>query len=91
MSGRKPTRGITRDFTRGQRAQIAVMGPDLNQNISILRLWERRRSVGRKTGHGGNRPRCGRRRGGGDPNAFKLIGSIWSPAPWLKVAKGNTI
>lgn len=76
----------------GQQAQIAVMGPDLNQNIS--RYFDfgyaSAASAGRLAKAGADRV-TGGPVGGGDPNAFKLIGSIWSPAPWLKVSTGNTI
>ena len=68
------------------------MGPALNQNISRYFDFGNAgaASAGRLATAGTDRA-AGGVAGGGDPNAFKLIGSIWSPAPWLKVATGNTI
>ena len=71
-----------RDYTRlfsGQRAQIAVMGPDLNQNISRYFDFGNAgaASAGRLATAGTDRA-AGGVTGGGDPNAFKLIKSIWS-------------
>jgi len=71
------------DYTRefgGHHAQIAVMGPDIDKNIAYFDYdkiaWQ------------GAMARAGLARKAqlGD---FKLYGSMWSPAPWLKVANGE--
>jgi O-glycosyl hydrolase len=71
------------DYTRefgGQRAQIAVMGPDIAKNISFFDYD--------KVAAQGAMAKAGLARKGqlGD---FKLYGSVWSPAPWVKVANGQ--
>jgi O-glycosyl hydrolase len=68
----------------GRRAAIAVMGPDIDQNVGLLDLddnylvaagalaalgWSRRKELG----------------------DFKILASLWSPAPWLKLPSGNRI
>lgn len=76
------------DYTReynGRRAAIAVMGPDIDDNIQrYLDLASDR------IGPQGRLARLGadRRQELGD---VKLLGSVWSPAPWLKVSSGNRI
>jgi len=71
-----------RDYTRlyaGQRAQIAVMGPDLNQNISrYFDFGNAGAASAGRLGKGGTDRGAGGVAGGGDPNAFKFIKSIWS-------------
>lgn len=60
----------------GRNAPIAVMGPDLNHNISLFRYQTsqaiRRISADQQSG-----------------TSRKLTGSIWSPLPWVKVSSGN--
>lgn len=73
------------DYTRpfgGRQAPIAVMGTDIDQNILKFDL-------------DGDGPRGAgvMARKGTDKRAqlgdFKLIASIWSPAPWLKISSGT--
>ncbi|MEO8671452.1 MAG: hypothetical protein ABI411_09075 [Tahibacter sp.] len=68
----------------GRSAPIAVMGTNISTNITRFDYDAEGPRVA------GAMAQLGRDRAGalGD---FKLIGSIWSPAPWLKVASGNTI
>ena len=74
------------DYTRafaGRSAPIAVMGDDIDQNIQVFdyeNVLPRAAGVMARKG-------TEKRTQLGD---FKLIGSIWSPAPWLKVSSGNT-
>jgi O-glycosyl hydrolase len=76
----------TLDYTRvynGWRAPIAVMGPDIDQNTNNFDFTVANLRVA------GQLAQIGMTRGGaGD---FKLIGSLWSPAPWIKGASGNKI
>lgn len=74
------------DYTRlwaGRRAQIAVMGPNLDANIALF-------DYGHRSSAGGRLAKIGTDKARGT-DAFKLFGTIWSPAPWLKLATGNTI
>ncbi len=67
------------DYSRsfgGRNAPIAVMGPDIEENIRYFRY----------AGNGAIAEGKKRREELGD---FKLIGSIWSPLPWVKVSSGN--
>lgn len=67
------------DYSRtfgGRNAPIAVMGPDLEKNISYFRY----QTDGAITNGKAKIPQLG---------DFKLVGSIWSPLPWLKVSSGN--
>ncbi|MGE5557269.1 MAG: hypothetical protein ACM3WV_01515 [Bacillota bacterium] len=63
----------------GVSAQICVMGPDINVNKTKFNYDAAHSAMAQlgqsKTAQLGD---------------FKLIGSIWSPAPWLKVSSGNT-
>lgn len=75
------------DYTRlfgGRSAPIAVMGPDINANITYFNFDADGPRIA------GTLAQIGQSRAAqlGD---FKLIGSIWSPAPWLKVSSGHTI
>jgi hypothetical protein len=75
------------DYTRlfaGRQAQIPVMGPDINQNTNYFNFSADGPRVGGTLAELG----LGQAARLGD---FKLIGSHWSPAPWLKVASGNSI
>jgi O-glycosyl hydrolase len=68
----------------GRDARIAVMGPDIEQNLRVFDFgypdWK---TAGRLAKLG-----AARKNELGD---FKLVGSVWSPAPWLKLASGNRI
>ncbi len=68
----------------GRQAQIAVMGPDINQNTNYFNFSADGPRVA------GTLARLGLSQSArlGD---FKLFGSHWSPAPWLKIASGNLI
>ncbi len=73
------------DYTslyNGWRAPIAVMGPDTDRNATNFNFSHDRPRVP------GNAARAGFARTNqlGD---FKLIGSFWSPAPWVKISSGN--
>ena len=71
------------DYTRefgGNRAQIAVMGPDIAKNIGFFD-YDKVAAQGAMAKAG-----LARKSQLGD---FKLYGSIWSPAPWVKVANGQ--
>lgn len=72
------------DYARpwaGRAAPIVVMGPNVEDNIARLDLGaENVRSFGALA-----------RRGARTVTGFKLIGSLWSPAPWLKHAHGTRI
>jgi O-glycosyl hydrolase len=71
------------DYTssyNGWRAPIAVMGPNIDQNTNFFDFGATRvAGTLAKIGAGKST----------QPGSFKLIGSIWSPAPWVKVASGN--
>src|SRR5437764_5888951 len=70
------------DYSRkygGRRAPIAVMGPDIRANIARLDLSENGAIAMARAG-------VQRRAKLGD---FKLYGSLWSPAPWVKVTSGD--
>lgn len=66
----------SRDFG-GYNAPIAVMGPNIEQNIEYFTY----------SPNGIIREGIERKEELGD---FKLIGSIWSPLPWVKISSGNT-
>ncbi len=68
----------------GRSAPIAVMQADANQNLSVFDYTRTMPQTG------GVAAQAGQARAAqlGD---FKLIGSIWSPPPWVKVSSGNTI
>ena len=83
-----PDGNYARDYTNaldykrsysGRSAQIAVMGPNIDTNIGYFVF----------PGTPGAVARAGamRRLQLGD---FKLFGSLWSPAPWVKSSSGNT-
>lgn len=74
------------DYTRlfnDTRAQIAVMGPDINENILKFDLNHTFPRVAGAMAQAG----ISRKVQLGD---FKMTASIWSPAPWLKISSGNT-
>ena len=75
------------DYSRlfaGRNAPIAVMGPDIDANVAYFDFDSGGPHVA------GTLAQIGQSHAAalGD---FKLIGSIWSPAPWLKVSSGHTI
>ncbi len=63
----------------GRQAAIAVMGTDIDQNAALLDF----------SAVAGGLAQLGasKKSALGD---FKLIGSLWSPSPWLKVTSGST-
>lgn len=74
------------DYTRlfnDSRAEIAIMGPDINQNILKFDLNHTNPRVAGAMIQAG----IARKEALGD---FKMTASIWSPAPWLKLSSGNT-
>jgi O-glycosyl hydrolase len=71
------------DYTRlfaGRQAPIAVMGPDINQNTNYFNF--------QASGVAGALASIGFSRSA-QLGGFKLIGSLWSPAPWVKFSSGN--
>lgn len=73
------------DYSRefgGKKAPIAVMGPDINKNIQLFD-YKAVKAMGDLAQAG-----LARKQKLGD---FKLYGSIWSPAPWVKYSSENKI
>ncbi|MCA9596676.1 MAG: hypothetical protein KC776_25340 [Myxococcales bacterium] len=73
------------DYTQsfgGQKAQIAVMGPNIDDNVKLFDFGDEVPKTA------GTLAQIGQQKQGAD---FKLFASMWSPAPWLKVSSGNTI
>lgn len=72
------------DYTReyaGRRAQVVVMGPDIEKNVRQFDFSSRELSaIGGLAREGARRNKQG----------FRLLGSLWSPAPWLKRSSGET-
>jgi len=68
----------------GRRAPIAVMGPDIDANVRLLDFDD-----GYLTSAGALAALGWSRRA--ELGDFKILGSLWSPAPWLKVPSGNRI
>lgn len=66
----------SRDFG-GENAPIAVMGPDIEENVKLFTF----------PNDGAIQAGIDRKEELGD---FKLIGSLWSPVPWVKIASGNS-
>jgi O-glycosyl hydrolase len=64
----------------GRSAPIAVMGPDIDTNIGFFTFPATPGAVAQAA--------VMRRLQLGD---FKLFGSLWSCAPWVKITSGNTI
>jgi uncharacterized protein (TIGR03382 family) len=66
----------------GCSAPIAVMGPDIDTNVTLFDFTAQ--AVPGLVAQMGlaNAPQLG---------GFKLYGSLWSPAPWVKMTSGNTI
>jgi O-glycosyl hydrolase len=67
----------------GLQARIAVMGPNINSNITYFSFTTGGPQVAGLTAQAGKSLI-------NNLGDFKLFGSHWSPAPWLKVASGNT-
>lgn len=68
------------DYSRtfgDENAPIAVMGPDIDENVNYFSY----------SANGAISEGLAREEALGD---FKLIGSFWSPLPWVKVSSGNT-
>ena len=64
----------------GRRAAIAVMGPDLEKNVALFDYDAPAvKSFGTMARRGAKVP------------GFKLMGSLWSPPPWLKKSSGGHI
>lgn len=68
----------TREFG-GRRAALAVMGADIDANIAKLDVSETGAIALFKAGL----------RRWSNPSELKLIGSLWSPPPWVKISSGN--
>jgi O-glycosyl hydrolase len=64
----------------GRETPIAVMGPDINNNINYFDYSDTSDGIIAQLGNS-------KKSQLGD---FKLIGSLWSPAPWVKLASGHT-
>lgn len=68
------------DYSRtfgGKNAPIAVMGPEIEENIKYFSY-----PAHEAIPEGMSRAE--------EYDDFKLIGSLWSPLPWLKISSGNT-
>ncbi len=66
----------------GWNAPIAVMGPNINQNTNLFDYNHGTAPIaGALARHGASKSN--------QLGGFKLTGSLWSPAPWLKIASGN--
>ena len=72
------------DLFAGRRAPIAVMGPDINANLAYFDF------DAASVHAAGTMAQLGKANAAA-LGGFKLVGSIWSPAPWLKVSSGNAI
>jgi O-glycosyl hydrolase len=69
----------------GLQAQIAVMGPNIDSNIAYFDFT----ASGSDPQVAGVAAQAGNSRIG-TLGSFKLFGSLWSPAPWLKLVDGHT-
>jgi hypothetical protein len=66
----------------GRQAPIAVMGPDIDQNIAYFNFnADGPRVAGTLAKMGTDQA--------AQLGDFKLITSLWSPAPWVKTPSGN--
>jgi len=75
------------DYSRlfaGRSAPIAVMGPDIDYNTNYFNFSADGPLVAGTLAQLGEGKR-------GQLGDFKLFGSLWSPAPWVKVSSGNSI
>jgi O-glycosyl hydrolase len=66
----------------GLQAPIAVMGPNINSNIAYFNFTNGGPQVAGLAAQAGKSLI-------NNLGDFKLFGSHWSPAPWLKLASGN--
>jgi O-glycosyl hydrolase len=75
------------DYTRsfaGHRAAVAVLGPELTQETGRFDYSSAEaRAIGSLAQRGVKLARAARAE-------FKLVGSLWSPAPWLKQTSGGS-
>jgi O-glycosyl hydrolase len=77
-------KSYTREWA-GHQAQIAVMGPDAEDNYKRYYDYQNARVLGsgklaaRVIEHGKNE------------GGVKLYGTVWSPPPWVKVSSGNRL
>ena len=74
------------DYSRlfnNKNSPIAIMGPNIAQNILLFNYNQDIPRVAGVMAQAGN----ARKNTLGD---FKLIASVWSPSPWLKITSGNT-
>ncbi len=67
-----------------RQAEIAVMGPDIDHNVTLFDYEDPGPLAAGTMAALGTARR-------GELGDFKLIASMWSPAPWLKVSSGNSI
>ncbi|MET0282963.1 MAG: hypothetical protein ABW352_00775 [Polyangiales bacterium] len=68
----------------GRKAPIVVFGPELAQQLGNFDFADKElRGIGALAQRG--------TRIGGARGEFKLVGSVWSPAPWLKKSSGAHI
>jgi O-glycosyl hydrolase len=72
------------DEYAGRQAPIAVMQADANENLDLFNYED----VLPRTGGIAAQAGLSHVEQLGD---FKLVGSIWSPPPWLKISSGNVI
>lgn len=68
----------------GQKAQIAVMGPNIDENVKYFDYDDNVPKTAGQLAQLGNSKKA-------ELGDFKLFASMWSPAPWLKISSGNTI
>ena len=67
-----------------QQAAIAVMGPDIDKNAAYFNFDADGLKTAGQVAQLGQAKRA-------QLSDFKLFGSLWSPAPWVKVSSGNAI
>ncbi len=75
------------DYSRsfaGQSAPIAVMGPDIDQNVTLFDYTtDTPQTQGMMAALGTSKK--------AELGDFKLYGTMWSPEPWVKVSTGHMI
>ncbi len=71
----------SREFA-GRSAPIAIMGPDIEQNIAV---FDYNNTLPKGSGILAS---VGTQRAE-ELGGFKLLGCFWSPVPWVKIATGN--
>jgi O-glycosyl hydrolase len=75
------------DYTRtwgGLSAKIAVMGPKIDENMKYFDYDASMPKTAGLLAQVGQKKKA-------ELGDFKVIASLWSPAPWLKVSSGNRI